>query len=70
MDKKLVKRYIKGWKEAACLEEMELISLSDKDKFKKIISIFQLGMGLGIKPVSDDDNVKVLSRWCLLKAGY
>jgi len=71
MNKKLLKRYIKGWNDVAKVEEIELRNTSLRMKFKKTLSIFKLGVGLGIEKDKDADKAlsQVRARWCLLKAG-
>lgn len=71
MDKHLLRRYLNGWKEVAKIENEELRRTSQRMKFRQIISIFNLGIGLGVakKYPTDEQTIKARARWCLLKAG-
>ena len=72
MDKKLLKRFLKGWDEVARVEEVELLSLSPRMKFRQVLAVFKLGVDLGMTedPATVEELLEVRSRWCVLKAGY
>lgn len=72
MKKRLLNKYLKGWKDVAKIETLELRRTPLRFKFKQIISVFQLGVGLNVvkNNVTDSDVAGVRSRWCILKAGY
>lgn len=72
MNKRVLNKYLNGWKEVAKLENKELQRTPLRIKFKQILSIFKLGIGLNIvkKRTTDEQTIKVRARWCLLKAGH
>lgn len=72
MNKRTLHKYLNGWKEVAKLENEELQRTSLRVKFKQILSIFKLGVGLNIvkKRITDEQTIRVRARWCLLKAGH
>lgn len=61
-----IKKYLKGWVLLHQFELQELRQLSIEDKFKKMLSIFALGFGLGML---NDKNVgeSLSANWQTLK---
>lgn len=72
MNKRQLRKYLNGWKEVAKLEEKELRNTPSRVKFRQILSVFKLGVGLGLakKQTTDKQTIEVRNRWCLLKAGH
>ncbi len=72
MNKRTLHKYLNGWKAVNRLENEELQRTSLHVKFKQILSIFKLGVGLNIvkKRITDEQTIRVRARWCLLKAGH
>lgn len=72
MNKKLVQRYIRGWKEVEKVEIRELRRTPLHMKLKQLISAFKLGVALGFLkyPKKDNDIESADSNWRSLKAGY
>ena len=67
MNRKDAQAYKAGWGEVAEREALLLQQTSLKTKFKQILSIFKLGVGLGLNRKCDDDTSPVRLRWALLK---
>ncbi len=69
MNKRTLHKYLNGWKEVAKLENKEMQRASLRVKFKQILSIFKLGVGLNIvkKRITDEQTIRVMARGRLLK---
>jgi hypothetical protein len=44
-------------------------SLSVEQKFRQFAAILNIGLGLGVSPGSDEELLKIRSRWIFLKKG-
>ena len=73
VDKQLANQYMRGWHEVAKVENRELRTTSLRVKFTQMLSLFSLGIDLGIvrkrRQPEERDVYPIRARWVLLKEG-
>jgi hypothetical protein len=69
LDSKLAKQFRDRWQAVAAIEDQEQRAASISLRRKQLNAIWQLALGMGVRPGPNDTESLVRERWTKLKRG-